>query len=113
MGMEGLSRMLGSMAAAARKPLVGDALASFRSTFAPIADLKAGDRLRWKKNLADSVIPAELDVIEVFETFPPKERPIKASNHDADRYDFSAAFVDDKGDVALFYFDSRRFERVE
>lgn len=113
MGMEDLSRMLRSTKAAERKPLVGDALASFRSTFVPIADLKAGDRLQWKKNLADCVIPAELDVIEVFETFPPKERAIEASNHDADRYDFSAAFVGDEDQVVLFYFDSRRFERVE
>lgn len=113
MDMGDLAKMVGQATAPRRKPVVGDALASFRTTFVPIADLKAGDRVQWKKGYADCVLPAELDVIEVFEAFPPKERAIQASNHDADRYDFSAAFVDGEGQVVLFYFDSRRFERVE
>lgn len=96
-------------------PIRGDALKNFREyVFIPIADLKPGDKVKWKsENLKDRLYPELDDVVEVFESFPAKPRgSMEGSNHDIDRYDFSLAFLDEDGDPTIFIYDSRRFERA-
>ena len=95
--------------------LSGDAAQAWREKFAPIPNLKPGDKVRWKSGCLDRKHGDYGDVLEVFDVIDP---PIvnggdNGSNHQLDRLDFSMADWVDNKTFYIYAFDSRRFERVE
>ena len=94
-----------------KKPITGKEREKFSTTFQPIADLKPGDKIQWKRGMRDSSIPQYDEEAEVFRLVT-KSRLAQGNNHDCDELDFTILFRDDDGDIVEFVFDSRRFERV-
>lgn len=107
-GMSGIGGLGGI-----NRPLMGDALAKFRAEYVYIPNIKAGDKVQWKRGFRDCTIPLETDVCEVCHIIPIRPKESKGSNHDQDEEDFTLVFQDGDGDYSEYLFDSRRFERVE
>lgn len=112
MGLGELFRAMGEDDVGVAVPLVGKELDKFKKSYVHL-DLKAGDKVRWKKGYADKRLPKEGEVVEVFSVFTsPHYTREGGSNHFMDQLDFSVAFKEEGGTPYLFAFDSRRFEKV-
>ena len=111
----GIEEMLADMSRQNRNtsPLLGDELAKFRAQYVHIENLKAGDKVQWKRGFKNCIIPAEMDVCEVFHVVSIIPKTRDSSAEALEEYDFSIVFKDNDEDFLEFPFDSRRFERVE
>jgi len=91
-------------------PTVKPASAEESQTFQPIADLKVGDKLRYKGG-APLKFPKKDEEVYVYSTDLPAFRPESESCR-IRRNDFSFIVVYSDGDICEFPSDSRYFERV-
>jgi hypothetical protein len=97
-------------------PVGGEELKYVREEMQPIADLRPGDKVRWKdeKHIVCR-FPMLGEVCEVFAVYPNGEGR-RALDREAgapqDRDDFSILFKNGNGKYAEYLFDSRRFERI-
>ena len=110
------SQMLSNAAGteAERTPISGEWLKELQETFVHIADLKPGDKVKWKNRfLIDSISPDLDEVVEVFRLLDKTNMPKGeiGSINECTENDFSVAFIV-KGKIVEYAFDSRRFMRA-
>lgn len=94
-----------------KKPITGEEREKFSAILQPIADLKPGDKVQWKRGMSDFSIPLYDETVEVFRLVS-KSRPAQGNNHDYNELDFTILFQKNNGEIVEYAFDSRRFERV-
>lgn len=94
----------------------GDELKAFREGYKFIPNLQPGEKVRWKKGQRDSKYPGGGEVVEVLSVLYPHILPTgekSGSNHACDEKDFTFLLKDnDDGELQVYAFDSRKFERV-
>lgn|GEM_PF-919457 len=78
--------------------------------------LKAGDIVRWKKGLSNRKLPAEGQdaiVIEVLTEKNLQKEKDSGTPYYREPLDLALAILDSKGDLVIFHYDQRRFEKVK
>lgn len=111
-----LEEMLGgsiSRSGGNKVAISGEEREKFAELMQHIPNLKAGDKVQWKRGLKSAKMPANDEVVEVFRVFPINGKGKTGTNHECDENDFSMIWRDGDGDIEEYPFDSRRFERVE
>jgi hypothetical protein len=113
-GLEGLMEAMSDQSELDFKAIVGTEREKMSADLVHIADLKTGDRLKWKgKEYKHNKIPALTQEIEVLRVFPVVSYQGKTgSPYFATEYDFTAGFEDDGGELVEYVYDSRYFARV-